>query len=126
MITFREILKRRKEFENKIHSVTKELKFYLAYINYEKALLKTVKLRRGKHKIKDGKEGIDYKIIKRIRVLYEIAIQRFHCDTLLFQEFLKFCKLVHLANSALDIISVILKVPNFSLSFISILIFKLL
>ncbi|VEN40546.1 unnamed protein product [Callosobruchus maculatus] len=86
------IVKTRKEHEYRINGVTKHKEDYIAYIMYEKAVLKDIRIRRNKLGIADKKGAIEYKIIKRIHKLYENAIQRYSDDFPLSLSYFKFCK----------------------------------
>ncbi|XP_056634164.1 U3 small nucleolar RNA-associated protein 6 homolog [Diorhabda sublineata] len=86
------ILKKRKHFECKINGVMKNIQDYKDYIQYEKTLLKDIKLRRNKLRIAERKSGIEVKILKRIKNLYEIASQRFSHDFNFSLAYFKFCK----------------------------------
>ncbi|KAB0795579.1 hypothetical protein PPYR_12418 [Photinus pyralis] len=103
------IFKKRKQLEHKIHALTKDLKSYHDYINYEKCLLKDVALRRRKFKIAEKRNSIDQRIIKRIKSLYDTALQRFGDDLSLFLGFLKFCKKVNYVNAASDAVAHMIK-----------------
>lgn len=103
---------KRKEFEYKIHSRLKDLQDFTDYISYEKCLLKDIKLRRNKFKRNEKKSNIEYVIIKRIKSLYEVALQRFPDEITLFYSFLKFCDKVNFANAASNVISTMIKVRN--------------
>lgn len=99
----RVVFKKRKEFEQKIHSVLKDVKSYEDYIIYEKSILKDIGIRREKHKIFE-KKNIELKIIKRIKTLYELALQHTN-DISLFLAFFKFCKKVNYVNDASDAVA---------------------
>lgn len=103
------IFKKRKQYEHKIHAVTKDLKNYQSYIGYESCLLKNIDLRRNKYKIGEKKNSIEHRIIKRIKFLYELALQRFTDDVSLFLAFLKFCKKVNYVNAASDTVASMIK-----------------
>ncbi|KAK4877294.1 hypothetical protein RN001_009800 [Aquatica leii] len=103
------ILKRRKEFEHKIYAMAKDLKSYEDYITYERCLLKDIQLRRDKLKIGEKRNSIEHKIIKRIKVLYECAMQRFPTDVSVFLAFVKFCKKVNYINAAVETIAKMIK-----------------
>ncbi|KAF5276512.1 hypothetical protein FQA39_LY06581 [Lamprigera yunnana] len=105
----RMILKKRKEFEHKIHSMVKQLNNYEDYIMYERCLLKDLRLRRDKHKVLDKMGAIEHKIIKRIRLLYENAIQRFPSEVSLYLAFTKFCKKVNLVSVATESFNKLIK-----------------
>lgn len=85
-------MRKRKEFGYKINGVTKNLQDFKDYIRYEKILLKDIKLRRNKYRVADRKGGIEFKILKRIKNLYEISLQRFSNDFSLYLSYFKFCK----------------------------------
>ncbi|KAF5273297.1 hypothetical protein FQR65_LT04719 [Abscondita terminalis] len=106
------ILKRRKEFEHKIHAVSKDLKSYEDYITYERCLLKDIRLRRDKLKIGDKRSSIEHRIIKRVKVLYECAMRRFPTDVSIFLAFIKFCKKVNYASAAIETISRMIKLHS--------------
>lgn len=103
-------MRRRKEFEHKIHAVTKEFKNFTDYINYERTLLKDINLRRNKFKIGEKKASIEFKIIKRIQNLYNSALQRFPNEISIFLSFLKFCRKVNQINAASEAVASIVKV----------------
>lgn len=86
------ILKTREEFEYKINRVSKDLKDIKDYIIFEKVLLKQIHNRRDKKKISEDKSSVEYKILKRIKSLYELALQRFSNDFSMYLSYLKFCK----------------------------------
>ncbi|XP_074042828.1 U3 small nucleolar RNA-associated protein 6 homolog [Leptinotarsa decemlineata] len=88
----RAIMKKRRHFECKINGVMKNLQDFKDYIQYEKILLRDIKLRRNKLRIADKKNSIEFKILKRIKYLYEIALQRFSNDFQLSLSHFKFCK----------------------------------
>ncbi|KAJ8976634.1 hypothetical protein NQ317_011141 [Molorchus minor] len=88
----REILRRRKHFGYKINGVIKNLQDYKDYIMYEKLILKTIKLRRNKYRVADRKNSLEFKIIKRIKHLYEVVLQRFSNDFSVYLSYFKFCK----------------------------------
>lgn len=88
---FRIILKTCRHFENKINGPTKDLQDFKNYIQFEKNLLRDTKLRRNKLKIGAKKNKIEFKILKRIKYLYEIALQRFTNDFSLCLAYFKFC-----------------------------------
>ncbi|EEZ99856.2 U3 small nucleolar RNA-associated protein 6 homolog [Tribolium castaneum] len=94
------ILKNRKEFEYKINGVSKNLQDFMEYITYEKVLLKQIEHRRDKNTIAERKSSIEYKILRRIKNLYEIALQRFSGDFSLCLSYFKFCKQTHDINAA--------------------------
>ncbi|KAJ3634573.1 hypothetical protein MTP99_007523 [Tenebrio molitor] len=94
------ILKTRKEFEYKINGVSKNLQDFKEYILYEKVLLKQIHNRRDKNMIAERKSGIEYKILRRIKNLYEIALQRFSNDFSLCLSYFKFCKQSNYINAA--------------------------
>ncbi|CAH1169626.1 unnamed protein product [Phaedon cochleariae] len=86
------IMKKRKHFECKINGAMKNIQDFKDYIQYEKVILKDIKLRRNKLRIADRKSSIEFKILKRIKYLYEIATQRFSNDFNLCLMYFKFCK----------------------------------
>ncbi|XP_018563302.1 U3 small nucleolar RNA-associated protein 6 homolog [Anoplophora glabripennis] len=88
----RAILKKRKHYEYKINGVSKNLQDFKNYIQYEKILLRDIKVRRNKYRVADRKNSIEFKILKRIKYLYEIALQRFSNDFALCLSYFKFCK----------------------------------
>ncbi|XP_044262071.1 U3 small nucleolar RNA-associated protein 6 homolog [Tribolium madens] len=94
------ILKTRKEFEYKINGVSKNLQDFKEYIMYEKVLLKQIHNRRDKHMIAERKTSLEYKILRRIKNLYEIALQRFSGDFSLCLSYFKFCKQRNDINAA--------------------------
>lgn len=82
---------------------------FLAYIKFEKVVVKDIKLRRQKHRISEKKSQIEYKILKRIKYLYEVAIQRFDNNFELVLEFFKFCKECSFIQSVYSIVENMLK-----------------
>lgn len=109
---FRIIISKRREFEYKINGVTKHLQDFKDYINYEKAILKDIKIRRNKHRIMEKKNVIEFKISKRIKYLYGIALQRFSNDYQLSLAYFKFCKDFDYQRAASQAIQTILKVSR--------------
>nr|CAH7713735.1 unnamed protein product [Callosobruchus chinensis] len=86
------IVKKRKEYEYKINGLTKHKEDYMAYIMYERAVLTDIRIRRNKLRIADKKGSIEYKIMRRIKNLYENAIQRHSDDFPLCLSYFRFCK----------------------------------
>ncbi|XP_019876706.1 U3 small nucleolar RNA-associated protein 6 homolog [Aethina tumida] len=82
----------RKEFEYKVNGVNKNLVDFKAYIKHERDLMKQIKLRRDKKQIAERKGNLDAKVMKRIRTLYEVAIQKFPNDYALSLAYFKYCK----------------------------------
>lgn len=103
-------MKKRKEFEYKINGITKNLQDYKDYIQYEKIVLKDTRLRRSKMRIAEKKGSIDFKIKRRIKYLYDIAIQRFSNDYQLSMAYFKFCKESGYGQAATHIIQNMIKV----------------
>ncbi|XP_025828841.1 U3 small nucleolar RNA-associated protein 6 homolog [Agrilus planipennis] len=109
----RRITKKRTDFEYKIHGLNKTLQDFREYIVYEQTLLKDIRLRRDKFRVGEKKDAIEHRIIKRIRELYEMAIQYYPNDFLLFIQFFKFCKRVNYVNTTNNIVTkMIQKHPN--------------
>ncbi|CAH1963929.1 unnamed protein product [Acanthoscelides obtectus] len=103
------ILKTRKQHEYKINGVTKKLEDFMNYIMYEKAVLRDIRIRRNKLRIVDKKGAIEYSITKRIKHLYEIAIQNYSNDFPLCLSYFKFCKEANFHQRASLIIQSITK-----------------
>lgn len=80
------------------------------YIKFEKTLIKEIKTRRKKEKISERKGSLDYKIIRRVRSLYEIAIQRFAYSFPLHLSFFMFAKQFHFNGAASMAIQDMIKV----------------
>lgn len=109
-ISYRILLKQRKEFEYKINGITKNLQDFKDYIQYEKVLLKDIKIRRNKMRVMDRKNAIEFKISRRIKYLYDIALQRFSNDYQLSLQYFKFCKESIYTQAASHIIHNMIKV----------------
>lgn len=109
---YRIIAKKREEFEYKINGMTKNLQDFLDYINYERIILKDIKIRRNKFRVMDRKNAIEFKISKRIKYLYDIAIQRFSNDYQLFISYFKFCKESDYTGAASRIMETMIKVSD--------------
>lgn len=84
---------------------------------YEKVLLKQIHNRRDKLKIADRKSSIEYKIMKRIKNLYEIALQRFPGDFSFCLSYFKFCKQSNNINAASVVVQNMIKVTFKNLKF---------
>lgn len=91
-ISNRTLLKQRRQFEYKINGITKNLQDFKDYIQYEKILLKDIKIRRNKMRVMERKNAIEFKILRRIKYLYDIALQRFSNDYQFSMQYFKFCK----------------------------------
>lgn len=97
-------MKKRKEFEYKINGLTKNPDDFKDYITYESTLLDTVRLRRNELRMGERKCTIIYKILGRIKGLYEMAAQRFSSNLSICLEYFTFCQkenYVHAASIAI-------------------------
>lgn len=104
------MLKRRREFEYKINGITKSLQDFKDYIQYEKVVLKDIKIRRNKFRVMERKNAIEFKISQRIKYLYDIALQRFSNDYQFSLQYFKFCKDSIYTQAATNIIQNMIKV----------------
>ncbi|XP_060534708.1 U3 small nucleolar RNA-associated protein 6 homolog [Cylas formicarius] len=85
-------LKRRREFQFKLNGVSNNLSDFMEAIQYEKHILRELWARRNKRQMLDKKKNIDYKIIKRIKAYYEMALMRYSDDYQLSLTYFKFLK----------------------------------
>lgn len=106
----RNIAKKWKEYEYKIHRHEKCKEDYLRYIQYEMNLLKLIKQRRDKYKITQKKSDIDYAITNKINNLYKDAISRFQDDHRFWIAYMKFCKHVHFHSDISTMLSRMLQI----------------
>ena len=93
-------MKKRKEFEYKINGLTKNPEDFKDYITYESILLETIRLRRYEVRMGEGKCTLNYKILGRIRGLYEMAAQRFSNNLSICLEYFTFCQKENYINAA--------------------------
>ncbi|KAK9875362.1 hypothetical protein WA026_007760 [Henosepilachna vigintioctopunctata] len=89
----RRIIVARRHMETKINrNFSKNIDDYKSYIKHETVILEKIRKCRDKKKMSEKKSSVDYSIIKRIRRLYETALQRFPSDYSLHEGFFNFCK----------------------------------
>lgn len=86
------LVKKQFEFENKINSMNKSVQDFKEYIAYVVALYRIIKIRRNKVKIGDKKHHLEYRVLQRVKNLYEMAVQRFPQEVGLYFAFFQFCK----------------------------------
>uniref|UniRef100_A0A1B6E402 U3 small nucleolar RNA-associated protein 6 homolog n=1 Tax=Clastoptera arizonana TaxID=38151 RepID=A0A1B6E402_9HEMI len=109
----RAIIKKRKEFEYKLHCVTKDKRDCLRNIQYETSLLKLVKARRQKKGIKVAKlSKIDFSIANRINKLFILAIRWFPNEHQIWLSYIKFCKDVRFYASASRVLEQMLELHS--------------
>lgn len=107
---FSEVKRKRRDFEYKLKAVTKDLSCFLSYIEYEEQLLKTIRTKREKFKVNDKKGSIEYRIIAKIKKLYDDAL-RFAPDNYeLCVDYFMFCKKVRHIEPATAAVDRLLKV----------------
>lgn len=111
-LIFRAIIRKREQFEHKINGISKHLQDYMRYIQFEEALIKQIKQRRNKDKVAEKKSSLEFKIIKRIRTLYEIAVERFNDNFPVHLSFFKFAKQFHFNGACAMVVQDMLKVNN--------------
>lgn len=100
----------RKIHEKRIRSDPSNPTCFKDYISNEKCLLKSIAMRREKTKSDPKQGGIEHIILRRVKLLYEVAIEQFTTDSELFLSFLKFCKKVNYMRLATDTVSSMLEV----------------
>lgn len=108
----------RKEYEYKINGVSKNKQDFQDYINYEKMVLKQIHTTFNKNVNVDRRNAIEYKIIRRIKNLYEIGLQRFSNDVSFYLSYFKFCKQSNFINAANVAVQNMIKVKYFSRFFL--------
>lgn len=86
------IVRKRKQFEYKVHRHSKSKEDYLKYIEYESALLALLRKRRESEGYAFRKKEIDHAILNRIHSLFRAAIKRFQGDVSLWLTYIEFCK----------------------------------
>jgi len=86
------IVKKRKQFEYKVHRHSKSKEDYLKYIEYESAVLALLRKRRENEGYAFRKKEIDHAILNRIHSLFRAAIKRFQGDVSLWLTYIEFCK----------------------------------
>ncbi|XP_044744333.1 U3 small nucleolar RNA-associated protein 6 homolog [Coccinella septempunctata] len=90
--TIRRIVVARRHMESKINNVSKNIDDYRSYITHENLILNKIRKCRDKKKTSEKKNSVENSIIRRIRRLYETALQRFPNEYSLHEGFYKFCK----------------------------------
>lgn len=88
----RRVVVGRRNMESKINNVSKNIDDYRNYISHETVILKKIRRNRERNKIRDKKNSVDFSIIRRIRRLYETALQRFPAEYSFHEGYHKFCK----------------------------------
>ncbi|KAF2880477.1 hypothetical protein ILUMI_25684 [Ignelater luminosus] len=101
----KKMMETRKIHEKRIRSDPSKPMHFKDYISNEKCLLKSIAMRREKTK-SDAKQGsIEHIILRRVKLLYEVAIEQFTADSELLLSFLKFCRKVNYMRIASDTVS---------------------
>lgn len=113
---FREISRKRKEFEYKIQRRIKEKSDFVQYIAFELALLEDISLRRKQAKLGEKKKDIEYAIAKRLNKVFKQFIFRFQNDIAIYFEYIKFCQAVGFDYAVSAIIDQMLRVCIRSIS----------
>lgn len=72
--------------------MNKSVQDFKEYIAYVVALYRIIKIRRNKVKIGDKKHHLEYRVLQRVKNLYEMAVQRFPQEVGLYFAFFQFCK----------------------------------
>lgn len=90
--SIRVLIAQRRNMESKIHKGSKHIRDFIKYINHETQLLKKIRKTRDKTKISDKKGSIDFCIIRRIKRLYQTAVQRFSSNFQLHKSYFEFLK----------------------------------
>lgn len=109
MVLFREISRKRKEFEYRIQRRIKEKDDFVQYIAYELALLEDVTLRRKQAKLTEKKKDIEFAITKRLNKTFKHFIFRFQ-DVAIYFEYIKFCHSVGFTHAVSAILGQMLQV----------------
>lgn len=112
---YREISKKRKEFEYHIQRRVKQKEDFVQYIAYELALLEDISLRRKQAKLGEKKKDIEYAIAKRLNKVFKQFIYRFQDDIEIYFEYIKFCRSVGFDHAISGIIGQMLQVKKQSL-----------
>lgn len=107
---YREISRKRKEFEYKVQRKVKQKADYVQYIEYELALLEDISLRRKQNKLGEKKKDIEYAIAKRLNQLFKQFIYRFQNEVEVYFEYIKFCRGVGFDSAISGIIGQMLQV----------------
>lgn len=107
---FREISRKRKEFEYRIQRRVKEKDDFVHYIAYELALLEDISLRRKKAHLSEKRSDIEYAIAKRLNKIFKQFIYRFQNNIEIYFEYIKFCRSVGFQHAISGIISQMLLV----------------
>lgn len=110
MLFYREISRKRKEFEYHIQRRVKQKEDFVQYIAYEMALLEDISLRRQKAKLSEKKKDIEYAIAKRVNKVFKQFIYRFQDDLEIYFEYIKFCRSVGFDYAISGIIGQMLQV----------------
>lgn len=103
---------KREDFEYKLRSVTKSLDHYLNYINYEIDVLTKIRTKRDQIEVGARKGGLEYKLIERVKNLYEQAVLRYPENFELCVNRFVFCKRINYVPAATTAIDFLLKVSN--------------
>lgn len=99
-----------REFEYKLRAITRDLNCYLNYINFLDNLLKLIRCRRDKYRVNDRKGSIEYRIISKMKRLYEDAL-RFAPDSYdVCVNYYLFCKKVKYVEPATVAVDRLIKV----------------
>lgn len=107
---YREISRKRKEFEYHIQRHVKQKEDYVQYIAYELALLEDISSRRKMANLTEKKKDIEYAIANRLNKVFKQFIYRFQNEVEIYFEYLKFCKCVGFKSAASGIIGQMLQV----------------
>lgn len=109
-IFFREISRKRKEFEYRIQRRIKEKDDFVQFIAFELALLEDISLRRKQAKLTEKKKDIEFSITKRLNKVFKQFIFRYQNDVAIYFEYIKFCRSVGFDHAISAILGQMLQV----------------
>ncbi|XP_014222248.1 U3 small nucleolar RNA-associated protein 6 homolog [Trichogramma pretiosum] len=104
------LMKDCKEHEYRLQKNEKKLVDYLNYITFFKSVLKLAIIRRKKSN--GQKRGVEFKVAKKICLLYDLATKRFAADTQLWLNYLQFLKKFNNKNVPWILKKMLEKHPN--------------
>lgn len=107
--------RKQRDHEYKLRAVTRDLNCYLNYIAYLDGVLKLVRCRRDKIKVSEKKGSIEYRMITKMKKLYEDALRFAPENYDVCVSYFLFCKRVKYLEPATAAVDRLLKVKQFYL-----------
>lgn len=107
---FRKLVETRRIYEYKLAGPNKTLEDFKQYIDYEMKTLKMLQERRRRHKCAEKKTDIDYRMRKRIKNLFEMALLKYADDIYLCLSYFEFGRTRNVSSASDSAVLTLMKV----------------